>query len=224
MKLLQKTRVDRIAAVLFLLLLFGGSIATYAIPKPAFSDNENKYLAGFPRFTVSSVRTKTFMTGFEDYSADHVPARSGWIGLQTRLLLLLGQKEINGVYVEKDRLLERVDPPSGKNVANSVLAMNQFAERFDGATYLMLVPTAAEIYRDTLPAGAPTLSQRTTIDEVYKKVEKITTVDAYASLSANREQYLYYRSDHHWTSRGAFGEDGLHAGAVGSVQRGARKP
>ena len=37
MKLLQKTRVDRIAAVLFLLLLFGGSIATYAIPKPAFS-------------------------------------------------------------------------------------------------------------------------------------------------------------------------------------------
>lgn len=204
MKLLQKNRVDRIAAVLFLLLLFGGSIATYAIPKPAFSENENKYLAEFPRFTGSSVRNKTFMTGFEDYSADHVPARSGWIGLQTRLLLLLGQKEINGVYVEKDRLLERVDPPSGKNVANSVLAMNQFAERFGGATYLMLVPTAAEIYRDTLPAGAPTLSQRTTIDEVYKKVEKITTVDAYASLSANREQYLYYRSDHHWTSRGAY--------------------
>ena len=144
------------------------------------------------------------MTGFEDYAADHFPARSAWIGMQTRFQLLLGQREINGVYVLKDRLLERVDPPTGKNVANSVLAMSQFAERFDGTTYLMLIPTAAEIYRDRLPTGAPTLSERVTIDEVYKKVQNVTTVDAYASLSANSDQYLYYRSDHHWTSKGAW--------------------
>ena len=193
-----------VAAVLFLLLLFLGASATFLIPKEEFSEDENKYLADFPRFSVSSIRDKSFMTGFEDYAADHFPFRSAWIGLQTRLQLLLGQKEVNGVYILKDRLLERVDPPSGANVANSVLAISEFAQRFQGSTYLMLVPTAAEIYQGMLPVGAPTLSQRTTIDEVYKKVQGVVTVDAYASLSANSSQYLYYRSDHHWTSRGAY--------------------
>lgn len=193
-----------ISGVLFLAALFLGAVMTFAVPKAEFSENENKYLAEFPRFSVSSIREKTFMSGFEDYSADHFPARSAWIGLQTRLQLLLGQREVNGVYILKDRLLEQVDPPAGKNVANSVLAMNEFAERFGGVTYLMLVPTAAEIYHGMLPPGAPTLSERTTIDEVYKKVQNVTTVDAYASLSTNSEQYLYYRSDHHWTSRGAY--------------------
>ena len=161
--------INRVMAVVFLAGLFLGSVATFAVPKPAFSEDENKYLADFPRFSVSSIRSKKFMTGFEDYAADHFPARSAWIGMQTRFQLLLGQREINGVYVLKDRLLERVDPPTGKNVANSVLAMSQFAERFDGTTYLMLIPTAAEIYRDRLPTGAPTLSERVTIDEVYKR-------------------------------------------------------
>ncbi len=196
--------INRIMAVVFLAGLFLGSVATFAIPKPAFSEDENKYLANFPRFSLSSIRSKRFMTGFEDYAADHFPSRSGWMGMQTRLQLLLGQREINGVYILKDRLLERVDPPAGKNVANSVPAMSQFAKRFDGTTYLMLIPTAAEVYRSMLPFGAPTLSERTTIDEVYKKVQNVTTVDAYASLSANSDQYLYYRSDHHWTSRGAY--------------------
>ncbi len=193
-----------VSAVLFLTLLFLGCAATFLIPKEKFSEDENKYLASFPAFSVSSIRDKTFMSGFEEYAADHFPFRSSWIGLQTRLQLLLGQKEINGVYILKDRLLERVDPPAGSNVANSVLAMSEFAQRFDGATYLMLVPTAAEIYHGMLPTGAPTLSQRTTIDEVYKKVQNVTTVDVYASLSAYSDQYLYYRSDHHWTSRGAY--------------------
>lgn len=193
-----------LSGLLFLAALFLGAVMTFAVPKAEFSEDENKYLAEFPRFSVSSIREKTFMSGFEDYSADHFPARSAWIGLQTRLQLLMGQREVNGVYILKDRLLEQVAPPSGKNVANSVLAMSEFAERFDGATYLMLVPTAAEIYHGMLPAGAPTLSERTTIDEVYKKVQNVTTVDAYASLSTNSEQYLYYRSDHHWTSRGAY--------------------
>ena len=196
--------INRVMAVVFLAGLFLGSLATFAVPKPAFSEDENKYLADFPRFSVSSIRSKKFMTGFEDYAADHFPARSAWIGMQTRFQLLLGQREINGVYVLKDRLPDRVALPTVKNVPNSVLAMSHFAERFDGTTYLMLIPTAAEIYRDRLPTGAPTLSERVTIDEVYKKVQNVTTVDAYASLSANSDQYLYYRSDHHWTSKGAY--------------------
>ncbi len=191
-------------AVLLLSVLFLGCVLTFGIPKESFSEAENKYRASFPRFSVSSVQNRAFMCGFEEYAADQFPLRTLWIGLQTRLKLLMGQREINGVYILKDWLLERVNPPAGKNAANSVLAINEFADRFDGATYLMLVPTAAEIYRRMLPPGAPTLSERTTIDEAYKTVRGVTTVDAYASLSTNRERYLYYRSDPHWTSRGAY--------------------
>ena len=57
-----------LSGLLFLAALFLGAVMTFAVPKAEFSEDENKYLAEFPRFSVSSIREKTFMSGFEDYS------------------------------------------------------------------------------------------------------------------------------------------------------------
>lgn len=189
---------------LFFLFLFSAPILIFALPRQTFSEVENRAYASFPSFSLSSIRDKSFMDGMEDYAADHFPGRTGWISLQTKALLAAGQREINGVYVLKDRLIEKIEPSGSNSVKNSLAAMNAFAQRFDGSTYLMLIPTAAEIYGDLLPKGAPTLNEKEVIDSVYGSVRNIGTIDVYASLLANREQYLYYRSDHHWTSRGAY--------------------
>ncbi len=193
----------RISGALFLLLVFLGPILIFGVPKPSFSEDENKKLASFPKFSAETILDKSFMNDFETYSADHFPWRSGWIGMQTRMLLAMGQKEINGVYILPDRLVQKIDEPDPKILQNSIEAMNTFAQRFGGSTYLMLVPTAAEIYRSELPTGAPTLMEKDVIDQVYSSVSQISTVDVYSALTANRDSNIYYRSDHHWTSRGA---------------------
>lgn len=203
----QKFRLSstRISALIFLLAVFVTPILIFAVPKPAFSEVENKYLAKFPKFSASTLLDKSFMSGFEEYAADHFPARPQWIELQTRSMLALGRREVNGVYITDDRLIEKIPEPDSQILAHSITAMEEFAGRFSGSTYLMLIPTAAEIYRQELPFGAPTLNESGVISSVYDALkDSLNTVDVYSSLAANRDYNLYYRSDHHWNSRGAY--------------------
>ena len=40
---------------------------------------------------------------------------------------------------------------------------------------------------------------------MYNKLNSnVTTIDVYNSLYAVRDEYIYYRNDHHWTSYGAY--------------------
>lgn len=34
--------------------------------------------------------------------------------------------------------------------------------------------------------------------------DKVTSVDVYTALMAHRDEYVYFRTDHHWTARGAY--------------------
>ncbi len=200
----KKLKSAHFSAVIFLLTIFLVPILIFCIPKEKLLEDENKERADFPQINFHTILDKSFMNGFEDYAADAFPNRSGWIGLQTRALLAMGQREINGIYILKDRLIPRVLPVEPKILGNSIDAMKTFADRFPGTTYLMLIPTAAEIYRSELPPGAPTLQEKSVITEVYTHVRNhLTTVDTYSSLDVNRDNDIYYRNDHHWTSKGA---------------------
>ncbi len=70
--------------------------------------------------------------------------------------------------------------------------------------YSMIVPTASEFYSgNTYSSGIH--SQLRVIDDAYGKMNKnIVTVDAYSRLEEKTEDYIYFRTDHHWTARGAY--------------------
>ncbi|MFQ8599212.1 MAG: DHHW family protein [Oscillospiraceae bacterium] len=84
----------------------------------------------------------------------------------------------------------------------------QLLRRWDKPVYLMLVPTASEILGDVLPANAPTWDQHNMIQKIYHKLDKenknLVYLDAYMPLYNSKNQYIYYRTDHHWTTLGAF--------------------
>lgn len=195
---------QKITAALFFLILAVVPLLIFLLPKQEFSQEENRYLADFPTLSLRSIADKEFMDGFDEYAADHFPLRTSWIGMKTRLEHLSGEKEVNGVYILKDRLIEKVDTLDEENIRKSIDEINAFAARFDGSTSLMLIPTAAEIYKDKLPKGAPNIAQKEQIDRIYGQVENVSTIDAYSSLMSNAQKLIFYRSDHHWTSLGAY--------------------
>lgn len=62
-----------------------------------------------------------------------------------------------------------------------------------------------EIYSGELPKNAPVFNQKAFIEYMYNKLNSnVTTIDVYNSLYAVRDEYIYYRNDHHWTSYGAY--------------------
>lgn len=178
--------------------------------KQDFSENENRYLAEFPEFGWRQVREGTYMDGLTDYVSDHFPFRDFWIGMKTKAELISGKKEINGIFIAEDGyLIEAYEKPENtdriagiwKNFAETVNGM----ERENGIEMrLMLVPTAVTVYEEKLPAHAPLNDQMETAEYLYAETG-IRPVDCSGLLMESREDgNLYYRTDHHWTTLGAY--------------------
>lgn len=212
---------------LFALTLCGASLATVILPKKAKSENENRSLAKFPsvvdskkfenaknpadvwgsiRWKYITDRTgKAFKDDFETFLSDHLAGREVWVKASNSIQRLSGKQEINDVYTVDGHMIQTFKSYDQEQVEKSLNAMNKFAERFpDKQMYLMLAPTAQEFYMNKIPSYMGVISEKSFIDDCYKKVENILTIDCRTFLASTEGEYLYYRTDHHWTSFGAF--------------------
>ena len=55
-----------------------------------------------------------------------------------------------------------------------------------------------------MPSYGGYLSEKAFIEGCYGKTENLTPIDCLSFLSGHRDEYIYYRTDHHWTSLGAY--------------------
>jgi len=197
----------KLMTVIFFLILFLIPIISLIMmseEESVFSENENRYLAGFPRYTFDRIMEGEFTVGFENWANDRVFGRINWIKFKNKIELTLGKTEISGVFITDERMVQAWKDYDAKAVSKNLDAMNQFAERHDVPVYFMLAPTSQEIYRSTLPDGAPAGSQKDFIKYCYDYLSDITPIDVLPVLDENSERYIYYRTDHHWTSLGAY--------------------
>ena len=191
--------------VLPALTLFVLAAALLFSPKSDFSELENRYLASAPSLSASSWFSGDYSENFSAYLQEHFPLRPRWITLRTRLERLAGHDAVNGIYISDGRYFEVSDPVDYSFVDRSVAAINSFAEGLNGTLSVMIAPTSSQIYADRLPDYAPDQEQRRMINYVYSALDGgIQTVDVYDALYFAREDYIYYRTDHHWTTYGAY--------------------
>lgn len=194
-----------INCVVFFALLITLPVVTALLPKKERSEMENKPLQKMPSISAKTVFNRKYMNGLEAYISDHFVGRTNWIKSKTVLETSLGKRERNGIYILKNRLVEHIAEPDYDSIDKSVNAVNKFASENDVPVFFMIVPTSAEIYADELPQNAPNPNQRDVINYVYRSFGKgITTLDVYPVMESNKYQYIYYRTDHHWTTRGAY--------------------
>ena len=86
-----------------------------------------------------------------------------------------------------------------KAVGNLAAAMGETVR-----TISLITPNGGEFYSpESLHTGLH--SQKDMIDLCYSKMAPgILTVDAYAKLRSHTDEYIYFRTDHHWTQLGAY--------------------
>ncbi|MCM1136497.1 MAG: DHHW family protein [Clostridium sp.] len=209
-KYMQSATVVALAAIV---LFF-----TFAFPlveKQEFSEGENRYLEKFPEFTFEALREGKYTEKLQSYLSDHFPMRDFFMGLKAETEIALGKKEIGGVYIGKDGYLIE-DYAAPKNTDKVVGQFEKFAESVENAEVsLMLVPTAITVYKEKLPALAPTRSQLETREEIYGRLS-FPVIDCYDELmEAKKDNQLYYCTDHHWTSYGAYAAYTAYCGEKG---------
>lgn len=200
---------------IFLALVFGITIAGFFVPVKARSESENRALAQKPKFSLASLFAKEdkekFTTKYEAYLTDQFIGRDTWISVKTRTELLLGKTDINGVYfAEDDYLITRTDASSidaeqeEKNIARLDAFIKKYSELLgDTNVYAMLVPTAADILADKLPPFTSEYDQEALLDRVAAMLGD-NFIDTREELMQHKNEYLYYKTDHHWTALGAY--------------------
>ena len=217
----------KLMIILLSLTLCVTSLLTVILTKKEKSDNENRNLAKMPTVVneakleraenfadvLGSVKWKyindrtgnAFKDDFETYLSDHLAGREGWVKFSNAVQKLTGKQEINGVYTLDGRLIQAFKSYDEEYVEDSIKAMNAFAKRFpDKQMYFMLAPTAQDFCMSQIPSYAGVLSEKSFISDCYKKVDNIATIDCRSYLASSADEYIYYRTDHHWTSLGAF--------------------
>lgn len=194
---------------IFLTLLFcafigGMGVISLLLPDKDFSELENRKLQKPPKLSLETLSSGEFMEDAEDYVADHILGRDFWVAAKAWSERLSGKKENEGVYFgAKDTLINRVNTPEQSKLDKDMGYLDALVGNVSVPVYFGLIPSAAEIWRDRLPKGAPTADEKAIIDQLYFSTGA-STIDLYEALNAHRDEDIYYRTDHHWTSLGAF--------------------
>jgi hypothetical protein len=195
-----------IISIVFLLYLGFFSLGSLLVKDRTFSDMENRSLQTFPKIKLKSIADGSFMEDFESYMQDQIICKDGLVELNTAVAYGMNQRLIQDVYfADNDRMIQDYqydESQLGKNVDY----VNDFVEAHPEFEYTwLLVPTAADIYSDELPAYAPCDSQDEALEYVTEHAaEAISLVIPKETLLEHKEEYIFYRTDHHWTQNGAY--------------------
>ena len=163
--------------------------------------------AEIPDLTWASFWDGSFLKGWEAYYADRLFGRGLLGSLVAAEDTVTGHREENGIYKgSQDQLLEEIKAPDEEKLNKNLQAIWDFASQYwEAPMSIMIVPDAAQIFPDRLPVSAKTLDQSELTKTIDAKLgELVLSIDAESALKKHVNEKLYYQTDYHWTSLGAY--------------------
>ena len=204
---MKKTNYYKINGVIFLVIIFSFFIINIFKSDTTTSELENRTLKKKPKIDIDNIISGRYQTKFESYVNDQFFIRDKFIKLKSKSDSIVLKKENNGIYFGKDGFLfEKICKLNEERVDNNISAINTFIGKYNNNKfYFELVPTSATVYPEKLPDNAPIVDERDCEGKIKDKLSSnVKFVSPYDSLVKNSEQYIYYKTDHHWTTLGAY--------------------
>ncbi len=210
----------RLYVIVFIALLAVGGVLVLVLPQHDFSENENRVLEEVKAPSVETYFNGEFQEKFETAVSDQFPLRDVWTGISSGIRSLMGLHDAGGVYLGKDhyyfeKKLNKDVPVSQYN-KNIGILKRYMGEHPD--TQVMFVPSPASILSDKLPLSAALYD----MDTMYQTAEQ-TLGDAFIDVRdalkelAGRTQ-IFYRTDHHWTTKGAYAAYQVYVEKIGQAK------
>lgn len=209
----KQTKIRAIVSVaLFSFVMLSLTFWSILAPRRSFSENENRALQQLPALNAQSLFSRDenrFTAQYERYVADQFALRDGWITVKNETERLLGKRDLNGVYLAQNGYLiaKETALSESKFSQNLGFVFDFFAalqtENPDTRCRLALAPNSGEILSKYLPPFA----QNPDAAALYATARGLLG-DEFVSLSevleSHQDESIYYRSDHHWTTLGAY--------------------
>ena len=209
---------------IFLVLIFGFGIAFWIVPDTDFSEEENRALQTFPEVNAQSWLDGKASSQLITYYSDQFPLRNTWLGIHAAGELAMGRGESNGVllgdngqlavrrfdaYLSRFERMEDTDYHSPAHVEkglNALIDLDQTLKTQGIPLCVLLAPRTVDVTANdySYPSALSNALDgriRSTLGEA--KINSVELLEAFRAMH-DAGEYVYYRTDHHWTTKGAY--------------------
>ena len=175
-----------------------------------FSELENRKLSQMPILSLKSYIDTSFSSDYEKYINDQFFLRDNWIDLKSRIEYLLGKRENNDIIFGKENyLFKKFTTFNDEMLKNNLNSIITFTNNYNKEVDFFIIPNSYAVYDELTPRYLPLVDQLSLINSInsylsLKSNDHINTINVAEELLKNKDDYIYYKTDHHWTSYGAY--------------------
>ena len=217
-------KINITVTALFLVFIFGFGAAFWILPDASDSPEENRPLQTFPDVSLDSWLDGQVSSRLITYYSDQFPLRNAWVGLHALGELGVGRGESNGVlvgqngqlavrrfdaYLSRFERLEDTDCYSSSHVDRglaAVVSLQQTLQKKNIPLCVLLAPRTIDVTVSDFPYPSDISDGLdATIQSAMQAggVNSVELMETFRRMHENGE-YVYYRTDHHWTTKGAY--------------------
>ncbi len=202
--------------LLFSALLLATSVADMFASSRQFSEMENRYLSQRPKFSLSQLFRNEYTPKYEAYINDQFVARDAWITLKSVSESALGKIENNGiVYGGAHHMFEDYRTTDERRLEQNINFINAYFEKYLGQSNFTaaIIPSSYAVLDNLVPRGLQNVDQNKRIQEINSRIPNGVAVwDLFPAMKGAVQKAeaegiqdpVYYRTDHHWTTFGAY--------------------
>lgn len=211
-------------------ILYFSAVGLLFFLRPSVSESEKRKLTEFPKFTLESFWSGDYFSQLSLWYSDTYPAREGMIATNLEFKSLYGSSKgdviisnpsggdvedggdvdrFGNIYIQsKTQTAYEIFQNTPEKNDKYISTVNSAAQKLGDSVnvYDMVVPlhyTYKLTDEQINSIGASDCLE--TIDYIYSGLDKsVTCIDVNKVLSAHKDEYIYFRTDHHWTARGAY--------------------
>ena len=196
--------------LLIVFTLFIGLTTVFDIIKPdkAFSEFENTKLAQRPEFTWKKLISNKYGKDYEKYINEQFVCRDIWINTKSIAEYGLGKTENNGVIYGKDGyMFDKFNTPDLEKIDKNIKFIKEFTEKYPNENITLgIIPNSYEVLSEKVPKGLNNIDQDKYTSKLFDAIngENVNKIYFKDALKSHSDEYIFYKTDHHWTTLGAY--------------------
>ncbi len=212
----MKKVYKHLPAILFVGFIVVMMVLFIVLPKKEYSSSEKRYLQQAPAFSFSRLASGDFGKDFEKFLSDQTAGRNFWVGLSSYYNYAIGNNGSTGIYLCRDGYLVN-DPEDLSGLDRNIGFIEEFAEKCPVKTTVLIAPSTGYVCADILPSVHREYRDDVAFENIKAALPSADFVDIRTLF---KDEYaaghqLYYKTDHHWTTYGAYTAYRALAGQLG---------
>lgn len=178
-------------------LLFGGSALTF-FPAARISERENRILAEFPVLSASGISDGSYTAALDTYAAERFPFRVPLRAARAMLEIGLLRHETGGVLLCTDGSLCKRITVNERTYQRNLAALQSMESAYGSRLTVAVAPRRIDARAEVLPPLYDT-AENAAVWKIFS--QSLPCAVTFPALNADA---YWYRTDHHWTTAGAY--------------------